>query len=147
MLTQETENMSSVAKNTLKEFELRHTGCREDILGAFQTQNHALSHNDLETQFGERFDRVTIYRTLKTFVEKGILHKVLDDAGGAKYALCKHSECTTHEHHHDHVHFKCVSCNNTTCIESVHIPAFQLPDGYKRLEVNMLVQGVCPACK
>ncbi|TAH16433.1 MAG: transcriptional repressor, partial [Runella slithyformis] len=27
------------------------------------------------------YDRVTIYRTLKTFVEKGIVHKVLDEDG------------------------------------------------------------------
>ena len=77
------------SKNTLKEYDLRHTGCREDILQSFQSYSHALSHGDLETLFGERFDRVTIYRTLKTFVEKGIIHKVLDDEGGTKYALCR----------------------------------------------------------
>ena len=134
------------SKDTLKEYELRHTGCRSDILQSFQNFNFALSHGDLEERFGERFDRVTIYRTLKTFVEKGIIHKVLDDEGGTKYALCRNSECSHDNHHHDHVHFKCLQCGNTTCIESVHIPMFSLPEGYKRTEVNMLVQGTCPSC-
>lgn len=134
------------SKDTLKEYELRHTGCRSDILQSFQNFNFALSHGDLEERFGERFDRVTIYRTLKTFVEKGIIHKVLDDEGGTKYALCRNSECSHDNHHHDHVHFKCLQCGNTTCIESVHIPVFNLPEGYKRSEVNMLVQGTCPSC-
>lgn len=134
------------SKDTLKEYELRHTGCRSDILQSFQNFNFALSHGDLEERFGERFDRVTIYRTLKTFVEKGIIHKVLDDEGGTKYALCRNSECSHDNHHHDHVHFKCLQCGNTTCIESVHIPMFTLPEGYKRTEVNMLVQGTCPKC-
>ncbi|WP_394993309.1 Fur family transcriptional regulator [Emticicia sp.] len=134
------------SKDTLKEYELRHTGCRSDILQSFQNFNFALSHGDLEERFGERFDRVTIYRTLKTFVEKGIIHKVLDDEGGTKYALCKNSECSHDNHHHEHVHFKCLQCGNTTCIESVYIPVFNLPEGYKRTEVNMLVQGTCPNC-
>ncbi len=134
------------SKDTLKEYELRHTGCRSDILQSFQSYNFALSHGDLEERFGERFDRVTIYRTLKTFVEKGIIHKVLDDEGGTKYALCRTTECSHDNHHHDHVHFKCLQCGNTTCIESVHIPVFSLPEGYKRTEINMLVQGTCPTC-
>ena len=134
------------SKYTLKEYDLRHTGCRSDVLQSFQDFNFALSHSDLEERFGERFDRVTIYRTLKTFVEKGIIHKVLDDEGGTKYALCRNSECSHNNHHHDHVHFKCLQCGNTTCIESVHIPVFNLPEGYKRTEVNMLVQGTCPTC-
>ncbi len=137
----------NLSKNTLKEFDLRHTGCREDILASFQTYSHALSHGDLENLFGERFDRVTIYRTLKTFVEKGIIHKVLDDEGGTKYALCRSTECTHEEHHHDHVHFKCLSCGNTTCIESVHIPKISLPEGYRLSDINMLMQGTCPMCK
>lgn len=136
----------NIARNTLKEYSLRQTGCREDILNAFTSHEYALSHSDLENQLGERFDRVTIYRTLKTFVDKGILHKVLDDVGGTKYALCKTSECSHEEHHHDHVHFKCTNCGNTTCIESIHIPTINLPQGYVRKEVNMLVQGVCPNC-
>jgi Fur family transcriptional regulator, ferric uptake regulator len=134
------------SKDTLKEYELRHTGCRSDILQSFQSFDFALSHGDLEERFGERFDRVTIYRTLKTFVEKGIIHKVLDDEGGTKYALCRTTECSHDNHHHDHVHFKCLQCGNTTCIESVHIPVFSLPEGYKRTEINMLVQGTCPTC-
>jgi len=136
----------NLSKDTLKEYELRHTGCRSDILQSFQSFDFALSHGDLEERFGERFDRVTIYRTLKTFVEKGIIHKVLDDVGGTKYALCRTTECSHDNHHHDHVHFKCLQCGNTTCIESVHIPIFNLPEGYKRNEVNMLVQGTCPTC-
>ncbi len=134
------------SKLTLKEFDLRHTGCRADILQVFQNCGYALSQGYLEEFFGQKFDRVTIYRTLKTFVEKGIIHKVLDDEGGTKYALCKISECSHENHHHDHVHFKCNTCNTTTCIESVHIPAIHLPEGYKRSEVNMLVQGICPKC-
>lgn len=135
----------SAAKTLLKNHNLRLTDCREEILRAFQEDESAKSHSDLEVQFGEQFDRVTIYRTLKTFVDKGLIHKILDSDGGSKYAICR-SACTDEAHNHNHVHFKCSVCNDTTCIESVHIPAFSLPEGYAREEVNMLVQGVCPKC-
>jgi Fur family transcriptional regulator, ferric uptake regulator len=138
--------MNIPARNTLKEYALRHTGCREDILGVFYKNQYALSHSDLEVTLNDRFDRVTIYRTLKTFLDKGILHKVLDDVGGTKYALCKTDECSHEEHHHDHVHFKCTECGLTNCLDEVHIPSISLPQGYQRIEINMLVQGVCPNC-
>jgi Fur family transcriptional regulator, ferric uptake regulator len=99
-------------KSILKEFSLRNTSCREEILQVFLNKNFALSHADIENKLSENFDRVTIYRTLKTFLDKGIIHKVLDDEGTTKYALCKEA-CAHHEHHHEHVHFKCIQCGLT----------------------------------
>lgn len=139
--------MKPAIKDTLKSYNLRQTDCREGILDVFMSKEHALAHADVESQLTEQFDRVTVYRTLKTFVDKGLIHKVLDDEGSIKYALCKdncHSE--DHTHHHDHVHFKCTTCGLTTCLDHVVIPNFILPEGYKRVETNLLVQGVCKTC-
>lgn len=139
--------MNQSIKSTLKEYRLRQTDCREEVLDIFMSKDYALAHSDVENQMSEKFDRVTLYRTLKTFVDKGLIHKVLNDEGGVKYAICKdscHNEA--HQHHHDHVHFKCNICGLTNCLEDVHIPALSLPEGYKRQETNLLVQGVCPKC-
>jgi Fur family ferric uptake transcriptional regulator len=137
--------MKPEKKDILKEFALRNTHCREDILQVFLNKNFALSHADIEEEMRDNFDRVTVYRTLKTFLEKGIIHKVLDDEGTTKYALCKEA-CDHHEHHHEHVHFKCVECGLTNCLEDIQIPVLQLPTGYSRLETNLLVQGICQVC-
>ena len=101
--------MNTSTQVTLKEFNLRQTDARAEVLDVFFADSYALAHADIETRLADKFDRVTVYRTLKTFLEKGILHKVLDDEGSTKYALCK-QQChqTAHAHHHDHVHFKCV---------------------------------------
>jgi Fur family transcriptional regulator, ferric uptake regulator len=131
-------------RETLKEHHLRTTTCREDVLSTFINRKNALSHGDLENELGENYDRVTIYRTLKTFLEKGIIHKVLDDEG-QRYALCS-DHCSDEKHHHDHVHFKCNICGQTNCIENLHIPAVPLPTGYKPDAFNLLIQGTCPAC-
>ena len=136
--------MTSAAK-TLRTFDLRHTNGREEVLDLFLNVGHALAHHDVENGLGPDHDRVTIYRTLRTFVDKGLLHKVLDDEGGTKYALCREA-CAHGHHHHDHVHFKCETCGQTTCLDTVTIPEVALPVGYNRKETNLLIQGVCLQC-
>jgi Fur family ferric uptake transcriptional regulator len=103
----------------------------------------ALAHSDLEESLDSQFDRVTIYRTLKTFVDKDVVHKVLDDSGATKYALCSHEE---EDHNHEHVHFKCEICGETTCLESISLPSIKLPAGFKKKDMSLLVQGVCNKC-
>lgn len=127
----------------LKDFKLRSTPSRVAILVAFLKRDCALSHGDVEREVPPSFDRVTVYRTLKTFHDRGLIHKVLDE-GSLKYALCKEA-CTTANHHHNHVHFKCTKCGQTTCL-NVEIPSIKLPKGYRSNEVNLLIQGICENC-
>ncbi|MEP2773570.1 MAG: transcriptional repressor [Fulvivirga sp.] len=130
--------------NTLRNFKLKSTPCREEVLSLFFKNDHALSNAFIEKNIDASYDRVTVYRTLKSFEDKGLIHKVLDDNSITKYALCQ--DCTTHEHHHEHVHFKCQQCGQTTCIDSIEIPEVKLPKGYKVAERNLLIQGVCDQC-
>ncbi|WP_154856107.1 Fur family transcriptional regulator [Cyclobacterium xiamenense] len=129
----------------LKENNLRVTSCRRDVLDTFLGRQVALSHSDLEEALKENFDRVTIYRTLKTFLENDLIHKVLDDTGAAKYALCNHSPALPH-HDHEHVHFKCEVCGDTNCLEEIALPKLNLPKGYKPREMSLLIQGTCKNC-
>jgi Fur family ferric uptake transcriptional regulator len=115
------------------------------VLNFFLEANHALSNAAIEDKLNKNYDRVTIYRTLKSFQDKGIIHRVLDDEGSPKYALCRH-ECDAHAHKHNHVHLKCSQCGETNCIESVEVPPITLPEGYSYREADVLLQGVCKNC-
>ncbi|MCF1749449.1 Fur family transcriptional regulator [Mariniradius sediminis] len=130
----------------LQEHKLRITDCRKEVLKIFLKMQAALSHADLEEKLNADFDRVTIYRTLKTFLESDLIHKVLDDSGATKYALCSHSHTGGHSHDHEHVHFKCEKCGKTICIDEVQLPKIVLPAGYINKEVSLLVQGICDKC-
>jgi Fur family ferric uptake transcriptional regulator len=139
--------MAVIPEIKLDQFGLRSTVSRLAVLAAFQQAGYALSQGDIEQSLSSQFDRVTIYRTLKSFLASGLLHKVLDDNGGVKYALCKElCHQGDHHHQHDHVHFKCNQCGQTTCLESVHIPTIVLPAGFIKQESNLLIQGVCTSC-
>lgn len=132
-------------EKVLKRHAIRRTNCRIDILQEFIGSSRALSQPDLERAMGESYDRVTIYRTLTLYLDKGLIHKVLDDTGAMKYALCQDT-CSDHSHNHEHVHFKCVACGNTICIETVEVPPIKLPAGYQLQETNLLLSGVCKEC-
>jgi Fur family ferric uptake transcriptional regulator len=136
--------MNAISNRLLKDFRLRTTPSRQEILHLFLRKEYALSHGDIEKEINNALDRVTVYRTLKTFLDKGLIHKVLDDEGSLKYALCNEA-CTTTGHHHNHVHFKCTMCGQTNCLD-VEIPAVKLPKGYKPKELNILIQGICENC-
>ncbi len=132
------------ARHLLKDFKLKTTTCRQEVLDLMLTNEHALSHSDIEREVDPAIDRVTVYRTLRTFLDKGLIHKVLDDGGVTKYALCH--DCSAEEHHHDHVHFKCNSCGQTICLDKIKIPVISLPKGFRAQEKNLLIQGICDSC-
>lgn len=136
--------MDTISNKLLKNFRLRSTPSRQEILHLFLRKEYALSHGDIEKEINNDLDRVTVYRTLKTFLDRGLIHKVLDDEGALKYALCNEA-CSTAEHHHNHVHFKCTKCGQTNCL-NIEIPSVKLPKGYKPTELNLLIQGVCESC-
>lgn len=134
------------AADILIDKDLRKTPCRVFVLGEFiRKGNKGISETELENRSKGKFDRVTIYRTLKTFMDADILHKVIDDDNLVKYALCK--ECEDDHHSHEHVHFKCNSCNTTSCLDEISIVSVDLPKGYKKIEANYLIIGTCPECK
>lgn len=131
----------------LRRHALRRTSNRTAILDVFVARDMALSEREIEDAMALTCDRVTVYRTLNTFLDKGVIHRVLDDSGVMKYALCSPDCGQQTAHYHDHVHFKCRVCGRTTCIEQVQVPAVSLPAGFELQAVNMLLQGVCPDCQ
>jgi Fur family ferric uptake transcriptional regulator len=139
--------MSSSRKTEhfLKEYDLRSTSCRRDVLRLFFSAPFALSQSYLEENLDQHYDRVTIYRTLKSFLDAGFIHKVLDDTGGIKYALCSET-CKPEQHHDRHVHFKCRDCGKTICLEEIGIPSIRLPRDYQMEDINVLITGICDEC-
>ncbi len=130
----------------LKQNQLSVTGSRRKILDLFLSSSGALSHSDIEKSTGESFDRVTVYRTLQTFVEKGIIHLIPTTDNSIKYALCK-DDCAPGHHHDNHVHFICGECEKTICLDDTDIPTIKLPKGFTPLHSEMVVTGVCVDCK
>lgn len=132
--------------DTLKRNQLSVTDSRKKILELFLQRKAALAHADIEQHSGDEFDRVTIYRTLQTFVEKGILHTIPSADNSVRYALCKDA-CTEGHHHDNHVHFMCDVCGTTYCLDHVTVPSVQLPAGYQVQQIDLVASGKCIKCQ
>lgn len=137
--------MATDVKDILKKNKLSVTASREKILNLFFGQEGALAHGDIEKRAGEKFDRVTIYRTLQVFVEKGIIHTIPTADNSVRYALCK-DDCEEGHHHDHHIHFVCTRCHNTYCLDDVVTPAIKLPKGYAATQIEVVVEGICKNC-
>ena len=137
--------MARNAIDILAEKQLRNTAVRRGLLSLFLQHGYALSHSDIDERTAAAYDRVTIYRTLRTFVEAGLIHEIIDAEHKVKYSLCA-GNCDDHAHHDDHLHFKCQSCEHTYCLPEVKAPAVAVPKTYQTHSVQVLVTGVCEQC-
>ena len=128
----------------LDQKKVRITAMRQMVLEYFIENDKSVSLSDLESVF-PRADRITLYRTLKTFEEKGIVHKIENATSEVKFALCK-LDCSPAQHIDLHPHFHCLKCDETTCLESISIPSLSLPEGYQARDFNMMIKGFCRVC-
>ncbi|MDB4925032.1 Fur family transcriptional regulator [Mucilaginibacter sp.] len=128
----------------LKRHQLKRTEPRLRVLSLLSAKSVATSQPDLESVIGD-VDRVTLYRILSAFEEKGIIHKVFDLNGTANYALCS-SDCAEHDHHDEHLHFNCTSCKKVYCLDDLDVQPVKLPAGFKVETFSLSATGLCPKC-
>ncbi len=129
----------------LEHYNLRKTSVRKEVLMVFlNVGDRALSNGDIEEKTSG-LDRITLYRTLKTFEEKGLIHKAIDGSGVAKYALCS-DNCGTHGHQDEHAHFHCKTCGKTVCLDDIVPPNLSTPNGFKIDNVHLVLSGICADC-
>ncbi|AFC25771.1 Fur family transcriptional regulator [Saprospira grandis] len=131
----------------LKKHKIRNTAIRRAILQVFIQKDYALSHAQIEKALDGQFDRVTLYRNLKTFEQNGLIHRIASEQESIQYALCQDSNCQNHKHSDDHLHFRCTKCERTFCLNHNPIPNIELPQGFTAQEQQILLIGQCPNCQ
>nr|WP_034920501.1 transcriptional repressor [Gillisia sp. CAL575] len=130
--------------NFLEQKKIRPTAMRILIFKYLEEQSVAASLTDIENAF-DKSERTTLYRTLKTFEEHGIVHTIDDGSGINKFALCEEN-CNCEVDTDLHLHFHCNKCGETVCLTNHKIPHISLPDGYLAEDVNLVVKGICEKC-
>lgn len=118
------------------------TSMRILVYDFLSQQNTALSLSEIEERL-PRADRITIYRTLKTFEEKCIIHSVKDN-NTTRYILCPDG-CEEQTFKHQHLHFYCKFCKQTTCQDEFIIPVNN-KFKFRIDEVRFFAKGICDKC-
>ncbi|MBL4745231.1 MAG: transcriptional repressor [Flavobacteriaceae bacterium] len=127
----------------LKEKKLSETPFRKEVLELFRSYSNAIPMAVIEKGL-KTYNRITLYRTIKIFLEKGVIHEIAMSGEPSNYALCKES-CSSVLHHHQHVHFKCRLCETVSCVEIKEFPTVSLPN-HQIEQLEIQVSGVCSGC-
>ncbi len=134
------KNLEIILENN----QIKSTAMRLLVLQFILSKKTALSLSQLESYF-DNADRTTIYRTIKTFVEKELVHQIDDGTGITKYAICEEN-CHCEIENDLHLHFHCTKCEETTCLTDYKIPKINLPEGFIAENINLVVKGICEKC-
>lgn len=96
-----------LAKQLLKEQGYKLTPVRELLIELFEQSNKPLSAYEIKEIVKERnLNVVTVYRTIKTYEELGLIHHIKSQNGYAKCSL------DPVDHHNHHSFLVCVSCHD-----------------------------------
>ncbi len=135
--------MKNDAEQLLLQKNIKVTANRLLVLDLFLQRDYALSLTDIENELPWA-DKTTLFRTLKTFQQKALLHLIDDGSKAHKYALCSdHCEI---DRHLVHPHFHCQNCGKTLCLTRQDISVPVLPENYTVQSVSLIVNGLCSTC-
>ena len=127
----------------LRKYKCRATSIRKKILSFISTEDKAFAISEIEEFFSEAADRVTIYRTLNTFVELGLVIKMLNAKGVAYFFY----NGDRHAHKETHPHLYCKSCEKVICLPKYSEHYLQALDSYNAAHIYVLLEGQCETCR
>jgi len=136
-------NQNFQTSEVLKQAKLYCTKCRLAILNVLAKADKPLSQGQIAERLGKnRLNKVTIYRTLESFCQAGLVHKAFIDKRAVHFELanrCSEIRC--------HPHFTCKNCGVTNCLVGVSIPiARGLKKGFIVHRQQVRLEGLCPRC-
>lgn len=136
-------NSDKQAREMLKAAKLYSTRGRVAILKVLMKADKPLSQDQIAQRSGkERFDKVTIYRTLESLLNVGLVHKAFVDKRASHFELAHN--CTEHQ---CHPHFTCTNCGETHCLTGISVPMAKSPyQGYIIHRQQVRLEGLCPKC-
>ncbi len=137
-------NSDLQARKTLKAAKLYRTECRQAVLKVLLKAHRPLKQEQIAQHLGKkRFDKVTIYRTLESFCDAGLVHRAFMQKRAWYFESaqdCTESQC--------HPHFTCTSCGHTHCLTGITPPLVKSPHkGFIIRHQEVRLEGLCPACR
>jgi len=127
----------------LKAANLYLTRSRVAIVKVLLKTATPLTHDQIAvTMERKHLDKVTVYRTLSSLLEAGLVHKAYLDKRAWHFELagnCTNRQC--------HPHFTCTNCGGTHCLTDMSVPMLKSPHkGFIISRQQVRLEGLCPAC-
>ncbi len=129
------------SQDILLKHNLARTSCRQSIIDTIANTGHAISEDEIKLRVEATYDRTTFYRSFKTLIANGIIHKIVVDNQMVKYAITENNPISE-----QHIHFYCNQCGIVECLPDTVINTPQLPTGYRQVQTELIVKGFCNKC-
>ena len=132
------------AAEMLAQVHLRRTPRRVRLLALLLRADRPMSHLEIHRALGPgQADRVSVYRALEAFVERGLVHRAYVD--GRTWMYESADRCADD---HCHPHFTCRLCGEVTCLVDVGVPVIRrIGGGYLPERQQVHIIGLCPRCR
>ncbi|MEM1684413.1 MAG: transcriptional repressor [Nanopusillaceae archaeon] len=138
-----TEALLREAASALEAAGVKRTPQREILLALLLQKDFHPSAEELEREANKHLpvSTTTVYISLRTLTEAGLIHAVLDKSGRIRYGGWPKP----------HIHYLCEICQDIADAEATDFPTFfpAAPENWERKEEAPLVvaRGYCPRCK
>ncbi|MFH1370062.1 MAG: Fur family transcriptional regulator [Planctomycetota bacterium] len=128
----------------LNSAKLKKTRPRKAILEVLLRGDKPRTTEEIISAMGKECpNRVTVYRTLDSMVDAGLVHRAFIDERSQHYELadrCSESQC--------HPHFVCTDCGQTHCLTGASVPmATSTPADFVIHRQQVRLEGLCPECR
>jgi Fur family transcriptional regulator, ferric uptake regulator len=91
-----------------------------------------------------RVNKVTVYRILEDFIQRGMVRRLSLDGRVSYYELA----C---EHHPPHPHFQCHTCHEIQCLDPAPMTRIWTdlhgPLGNRADHIDIRIEGLCHKCR
>jgi len=133
----------SDSQRMLRSVGLKSTRPRARVLEALLKAEEPLSHRELMQEPGCRgLDRVSVYRALRAFVEKGLAYRLVTEDRVGRFVASSRARS-----HPRHPHFLCRRCGKLECLTRIRMPTLTPRRiGHRVEKQSWLLEGVCTAC-
>ena len=131
------------ARRILKDAKLYCTEARIAILQVLMQAARPLRQDQIAEQLTlGALNKVTVYRTLESLIEVGLVHRAFTYRRAWHFELADH--CTEHQ---CHPHFTCTSCGVTHCLTDILLPMAKVSQkGFIVDRQQVRLEGLCPTC-
>ena len=131
--------MTEESRTILTKHHIHITKTRIVVLESFLQSTEPLTRKDFYTGSIHELNRISIFRTLKLFLDKKIIYRVHTTDRTSRYLLRKSATSV-------HSNFICRVCKKVLPLNTIDLPEVELPEDFTQQNIEIIIEGLCNTC-
>ena len=132
---------------TFKSFGISITKSRLAVFKLFGQKKEALATSYINEYFSKTLDRISIYRSLKLFLKKGILLRIPNIDGEIRYLLVQNNATNNGTNKNRVTYFVCTNCDQMKMLDAPIFQKIKIPNSVNAKQCYFVIEGICDGCE